>query len=67
MNKSKSFGPPVLLTLGLVLGTFSWWGMFTRSGNRAFDEMAGMIPMAAGLVAGVLLIVAGAWKLMRRR
>ena len=57
----------VLLTLGLALAIFSWWGMFTQSGNRAFDEMAGMIPVAAGLVAGLLLLGGLACKLKQLR
>ena len=56
-----------MLTLGLALAIFSWWGMFTQSGNRAFDEMAGMIPVAAGLVAGLLLLAGLAWKLKQLR
>ena len=45
-----------LLVLGVVLAAFGWWGLETVSGRRRFDEMAGMIPMGAGAL-GVLLVV----------
>jgi len=41
----------------------------TPAGRRAFDEMAGIIPMAAGLVGAVFCVVALAiwlWRLFGR-
>jgi hypothetical protein len=49
----------ILLAAAAGAGTFAAWGMFTDSGRRNFDEMAGIIPFAAGLVSLVML-VAGA-------
>ena len=42
--------------LGLTCLAFAWWGLNTVAGRRTYDEMAGMIPLCAG-VAGVFLIV----------
>jgi hypothetical protein len=50
-------GPVVLAALALACESFAYWGLSTASGRRAFDEMAGMIPVAAG-VTGILLAVA---------
>jgi hypothetical protein len=36
---------------GVACGAMAGWGMFTDAGRRHFDEMAGIIPLAAG--AGV--------------
>jgi hypothetical protein len=58
----------VLAAIGLGLGVFAWWGINTRAGNRAFDEMAGMIPFFAGVAGGVLVVIAlgiAGWKLWR--
>ncbi len=44
-----------LLATGLAV--FCWWGLFTVAGQRYFDEMAGMIPMFAGLLAVVAALV----------
>lgn len=41
----------VSLILAAALGTFSAWGTQTSAGQRAFDEMAGMVPWFAGLLA----------------
>jgi len=47
----------VLLIGALACCTFAYWGLETPSGRQAYDEMAGMVPMAAG-VAGVIFFVA---------
>ena len=44
-----------LLAIGLAV--FCWWGLFTSAGRRAFDEMAGMIPWFAGVLAAVAALV----------
>ena len=49
----------VLLVLAIACETFAYWGMSTASGRRAFDEMAGMVPLAAA-VAGALFVVVAA-------
>ncbi|MEJ7812765.1 MAG: hypothetical protein WKG32_20290 [Gemmatimonadaceae bacterium] len=49
---------PWLGGLGVALLLFAYWGIETARGRRAFDEMAGMIPLAAGAL-GALLVVAG--------
>ena len=49
----------ILLALVSFAGLiFGWWGLETVSGRRQFDEMAGMIPLFAGIASLILLIVA---------
>jgi len=48
-----------LLVAGLGSLVFSWWVLNTQAGRSAFDEMAGMIPFAAGPF-GLLLLLAAA-------
>lgn len=55
------------LVIALLLGAFCYWGMFTRAGNRRFDEMAGMIPMGAGLLGGVMFLAACVLLFLSRR
>ncbi len=56
-----------LILAAAALGTFFYWGVFTLAGHHRFDEMAGIIPYAAGLLAFILALVAAvlfliAWK-----
>jgi len=60
----------VLAFLGLVCLTFAWWGMNTEAGQHAYDEMAGIIPLASGLlgwclIAAAALIAFLAWRVKR--
>ena len=57
--------PPVLLGLALVCFAFAYWGLETPEGRRAYDEMAGIIPFAAGVAALVLVVLAAAIWLWR--
>lgn len=50
---------------------FAYWGLYTVSGRRTFDEMAGMVPLAAapaGVFFAVCAVVAS-WRssVTRRR
>jgi len=61
------FLPLILCSIGVVAVLFSRWGIKTDQGRHTFDEMAGIIPLAAGAL-GVLLIVVGAiWMIVRGR
>jgi hypothetical protein len=56
-----------LLILAIACGAFAYWGIFTPSGARAFDEMDGMIPFFVGLASGPLILAAAiCWWLARR-
>ena len=59
----------VVLVLGAVLlELFSLWGLNTAAGRSAFDEMAGIIPLAAAPLGLLLLLCAlGLWYWERRR
>ena len=49
------------IVLALVAGAgmvFGWWGLETVSGRRHFDEMAGIIPLFAGVGSIILLLLA---------
>jgi len=57
----------VLILGAAALGTFFYWGVYTAAGRHQFDEMAGIIPYSAGLLAFILATVATvlfliAWK-----
>ena len=45
--------PLVFIGLAVACEAFACWGLTITSGRRTFDEMAGMIPLAAS-GAGVL-------------
>lgn len=63
--KLLHYAPHLLCLLGAIGVVFAWWGTKTKAGQRAFDEMAGMIPWGAG-VLGIALLVAGAvWFVIR--
>jgi TRAP-type C4-dicarboxylate transport system permease small subunit len=49
----------VLALAGSAMLAFGSWGLFTEQGRRHYDEMAGIIPVAA-VAAGALLSVAAA-------
>ena len=43
--------------VGLVLLIFGWWGQHTESGQKKFDEMAGMIPFFAFYLGIILALI----------
>jgi heme/copper-type cytochrome/quinol oxidase subunit 2 len=47
----------VLVVLAVPLGAFAYWGVATKAGQRRFDEMDGIYPTLAGLVAAILLVL----------
>ena len=47
--------PALVAVAGMAFG---WWGLETVSGRRHFDEMAGMIPLFAGVGSIILLLLA---------
>jgi hypothetical protein len=53
-----------ILALGCL--AFGAWGLWTRAGNRAFDEMAGMIPFFALILGGILALAAVILRLLAR-
>jgi len=59
------FLPPSLLVAAIACFAFAYWGLETPAGRRAYDEMAGMIPMAAALAGTVFCVCAVAIWLWR--
>ncbi len=60
--------PAILLIIGTTCVIFSYWGLNTTAGHNAYDEMAGIIPLAAAPVGLVFIALAGGvWWLQRRR
>ena len=51
--------PIVLLIASLACIAFAYWGLETTGGRRAFDEMAGIIPVGVGALGVVLFAIAG--------
>lgn len=59
MSTMKTFA--IFLAWASLAGMiFGWWGLETAAGRRAFDEMAGIIPLVTGVASFVLLLVAAA-------
>jgi hypothetical protein len=56
----------MLALLSAMLGAFCWWGLFTETGSRQFDEMAGLIPFYAGIAGALSLVLAMLLMLWRR-
>ncbi|MEJ2173426.1 MAG: hypothetical protein P8Y76_00530 [bacterium] len=55
----------MLLVAATACFAFAYWGLETPAGRRAYDEMAGMIPLAAGLAGAVFGVAAVAIWLWR--
>lgn len=53
------FSIVVLCSLAVACEVFAWWGLYTRAGRTAFDEMAGILPMAAFPLGIVFALAAG--------
>ncbi|WP_207539476.1 hypothetical protein [Sabulicella rubraurantiaca] len=58
----------LLLFFAVTLGVFAWWGLYTVAGRTRYDEMDGLYPLGAGLLAGFLVLVACGvgWLAVRR-
>ena len=50
--------PVLLLVVSLACIAFGYWGLETAGGRRAFDEMAGIIPVGVGALGVVLFTIA---------
>lgn len=48
-----------LLLIALISFVFGIWGLYTKSGNKAFDEMDGLIPFYAVVFAMILFVLSG--------
>ena len=48
----------VLVVLSVPLAVFSYWGTSTAAGRAKYDEMDGLYPVGAGLVAALLIVAA---------
>jgi hypothetical protein len=57
----------LLLSAG-ALAAFAWWGTSTVAGRARYDEMDGLYPFGAGLLAAFLAVlgVALGWSALRR-
>ena len=58
-----------LLLAGIACEVFAYWGMNTVRGRRAFDEMAGILPLAAAPTGVVLILLAAVlwWRTWGKR
>lgn len=57
-QRTLAVASTVLALLGVTLGVFGWWGLYTTAGSRHFDEMAGLIPFFAGIAGAITLLAA---------
>lgn len=48
----------VLFAIGIGGISFAFWGLYSQAGQQSFDGMSGMIPVAAGTLGGLLLVLA---------
>ena len=55
-----------LLILGVIAVAFGWWGTYTATGRRQFDEMAGILPLAALGLGGLMTVIGLALLFWRR-
>ena len=53
------------LLLGFLAMGFGWWGANSAAGRQRFDEMAGIIPIAAP-VLGTVIFAVGPFLFVRR-
>lgn len=52
----------IALVVGVVALLFGAWGRFSAAGKSQFDEMAGIIPMAAWYAGmGLIILALGLW------
>lgn len=58
---------PALLLLAALLIGFAFWGQYTFSGARAFDEMDGLYPFVAGPLGTLLAAIAALTAWLARR
>ena len=57
----------IMFVVAIPLGLFVLWGTTTAAGNARFDEMDGIIPLAAGAIAFGLLLSSGiVWTIHKR-
>ena len=48
----------IITSLAIGALGFGFWGRYTESGHRAYDEMAGMIPLFSYYVGWFLAVIA---------
>ena len=46
----------IILVVAMVLIVYGYWGTFTKSGNKVYDEMDAMLPFFV-LIFGVILLL----------
>jgi hypothetical protein len=46
-----------MFALAIGTGAFALWGLYTVRGRQSYDEMAGVVPLAAGLISIIAFIV----------
>lgn len=57
----------ILAVIGLLLSAYGWWGMFTKAGQKRYDEMDGFYPFfivlagAGAIVIAIVLFIIAAW------
>jgi hypothetical protein len=58
----------ILIVIGVALALYGWWGIFTKAGQRKYDEMDGFYPFFIGLgglasiLIAIILVVIVIWR-----
>jgi hypothetical protein len=56
----------IITLAGVAAIAFGYWGAYTHTGRKRFDEMAGIVPLLS-LLAGVLAVIIGVVTLLYLR
>ncbi len=57
----------ILFVLAIACEAFGYWGLNTLEGQRAYDEMAGIVPFAVAVAGWIFAVIAVALLWLRRR
>ncbi len=49
------------MAIAIACLTIGYWGVFTSSGSKRFDEMDGILPIASGALGILLLSISIGW------
>jgi hypothetical protein len=57
----------IILVISIALMVYGYWGAFTSSGNKVYDEMDGFIPFIMLIAGAILFIVSVIILLLKRK
>lgn len=66
MRRVRRVLSTLFLALAAMLGAFGYWGLLTEAGRHAFDEMDGIFPFYAGILAILFFLIFLVLRMLRR-